>query len=240
MNLANGAQIADFAGLVLGFILTVMVLSYLLGDNPFFRLAVHIFIGVSAGFALVVVLYNILWNQVALPIVEQREGALFLLVPLFFGLWLVVAKSSRRLSRLGSPVMAYLVGAGIAAAVAGALLGTIFPQIGASTDMFDLGVPGQTGQNVIQFLFNGLLVLVGTITTLLYFHFGVRSQATRLAERHPLIEQAARVGQGFIAVALGAIFAGAYSAALSALIERLDFIVDRIFIENLLPLFTAL
>ena len=31
-----------------GAVLTLMIFSYLLGDNPVFRLALHIFIGVSA------------------------------------------------------------------------------------------------------------------------------------------------------------------------------------------------
>ena len=35
-------------GLILGFILTLCVYSYVLGDNPLFRVASHLLVGVSA------------------------------------------------------------------------------------------------------------------------------------------------------------------------------------------------
>lgn len=234
-------QYSEIAGVFVGFTLTLLIFTYLLGDNPFFRLAVHIFVGVASAFALVVALYNILWNQMVLPLVEAPLQSLLLLVPLLLGIWLVVTKGLfLRLSRFGSPVMAFLVGAGIAAAIAGAVLGTLFPQISASSNLFDIEAARQANQNPAFFIFNGLVILVGTLTTLLYFHFGARQRADGAIRRHPLIEQFSQVGQGFIAVTFGVIFAGVYSAALAALIERLNFVIDRVIIENLLPLFAAL
>ena len=35
----------DIIGAVLGAVFTLMVLSYLLGDNPLYRLALHLFVG---------------------------------------------------------------------------------------------------------------------------------------------------------------------------------------------------
>lgn len=49
------------------FLLTLMVLSYLIGDNPAFRVAVYIFIGVAAGYAAAVV-----WHQVLDPHLLSR------------------------------------------------------------------------------------------------------------------------------------------------------------------------
>ena len=54
------ANLLDFIGLALGFLLTILVFSYLLGDNPFFRLAIHIFIGVSAAYVALVTINNVL------------------------------------------------------------------------------------------------------------------------------------------------------------------------------------
>ena len=39
-----------------------MVFSYLIGDNPLFRIAVYLFIGVSSGYAATVV-----WHHVLVP-----------------------------------------------------------------------------------------------------------------------------------------------------------------------------
>ena len=48
------------------FVITILILSYLIGDNPLFRAAVYIFVGVSAGYVAAVA-----WNQVLLPQVIQ-------------------------------------------------------------------------------------------------------------------------------------------------------------------------
>jgi hypothetical protein len=66
-------------------------------------------------------------------------------------------------------------------------------------------------------------MLIGTSTTLAYFHFGTRP--TPLGQqRSKLVSIMGWVGQIFIAITLGALFAGAFSAALVALIERANFI----------------
>ena len=36
-------------GVALGFVLTLMIYSYLLGDNPLYRLAVHVMVGAGLG-----------------------------------------------------------------------------------------------------------------------------------------------------------------------------------------------
>jgi len=49
-------------GLLLSLILTLMVFSYILGDNPLFKLAEHIFVGASVGYAVLVA-----WHLVIIP-----------------------------------------------------------------------------------------------------------------------------------------------------------------------------
>ena len=86
------------------------------------------------------------------------------------------------------------------------------------------GIFGGLGQ-----LGNGVILLAGTVSTLIYFHFGVRSRPG-LPNRRPLFIQIfSWAGQGFIAITFGAIFAGVYSAALTALVERWSFIVNFLF-----------
>ncbi len=68
-------------------------------------------------------------------------------------------------------------------------------------------------------------MLVGTVFTLAAFHFSAGRAADGTPKRQPLIEAAAWVGRIFIAITLGALFAGVYMAALTAMIERLHFII---------------
>jgi hypothetical protein len=224
----NLAELPDLVGVVLGFTFTLMIFSYLLGDNPFFRFALHVFIGVASGYALVVVIYNVFWHQVVLAMIDGSAVWAILIPPVLLGIWLVATKPFPRLARFGNVPMAYLVGAGVGTAIGGAVLGTLFPQIGASGSLFNFRFANQNNLNYIEFFLRGLFILAGTLFTLVYFHFGVRSTPDRQPSRHPLIEEFSRLGQFFIALTFGVLFAGVYSAALTALIERLNFIIDTL------------
>ncbi|MBN2550324.1 MAG: hypothetical protein JXB15_14265 [Anaerolineales bacterium] len=218
----------ELAGALLGFLLTLSVFSYLLGDNFLFRLAIHIFIGVSAGFAAVVVWYNVIWPQLIAPMISgSQPDRLLLLVPLILSL-LLLAKASPRLSALGTPALAYLVGVGAAVAVGGALFGTIFPQVSASINQFDMEAARQSSAGTGLFLVNGILSLVGTLATLVYFQFGSRPAQGRSQPGPSWLESIALIGRGFIAITFGTLFAGAIAAAMVALIERWDFMIKFI------------
>ena len=217
---------ADTIGATVGFVLTLLVFSYIFGDNFLFRLTTHIFIGVAAGYAAVLVVYNVLLPQIRSP----QGGLLQWVPPLVLGLWMF-AKLLPRFSRFGNPVLAYLVGAGAAAAIGGAIFGTLFTQVDATTNLF------QTSQgNVWNWIFNGL-ILLGTVTTLIYFHFSVRSTPSGTSKRLMFIEILSLVGQVFIAITLGALFAGVLVATLSAFVERMAFLWKFIW-ETLIPLFS--
>ena len=222
--------LADPIGLVVGFLLTLMVLSYILGDNPLFRLAVYIFIGVASGYAAVLAFYNVIYFQVIRPLLENPAGNLALAVPvLILFLWLLT-KASPRLARLGNPLLAYLVGVGAAVALSGAVMGTILPQVGATIAPFDLSLapqtPGEQGTRLIRYILGPVFILLGTVVTLGYFHYGVRSKGEGLPpQRPPLVENfIVPAGQLFIAITFGALFGGVYAAALSALVNRVGFL----------------
>ena len=59
----------DNIGLLISLALTVMVLSYILGDNPLFKIAEHIFVGASVGYAILVA-----WHLVIRPTFLDIQG----------------------------------------------------------------------------------------------------------------------------------------------------------------------
>jgi hypothetical protein len=148
-----------------------------------------------------------------------------------------MAKLSPRFSSLGAIPMAYLVGVGAAAAVGGVILGTLVPQVNSSMNLFDLQLAVDRGMNVGFYLVNGGIILVGTITSFAYFHFSARHRPTQAPIRQPWIEELSQIGQLFISITLGVLFAGVFSAALAALVERLGFLVE--FIKILLSSFIS-
>jgi hypothetical protein len=233
MNPLN-LSLPDLVGSFVGFGLTLLVFSYLFGDNALFRLVIHLFIGVASGYAAVVAWYNVVWPQLLLPLITGSQiERLLLIIPLALAV-LLLFKASPRFSRLGNPSIAVLLGAGAATAIGGAVLGTILPQANAAINLFDLDTITQAASNLWVALVKGSVILIGTLTTLIYFHFGVRPRPGQQASRPEWVEFLSWVGQIFIAITLGMLFAGVYTAALTALVERIHFIGD-IFLPLLFP-----
>jgi hypothetical protein len=215
---------ADLIAGVTAFLLTLMIFSYWIGDNPLFRIAVYIFVGVSAGYVASVAWWQVLWPDLFWPLLNGAglQRAL-LAIPLILSA-LLLLKVSPRLTRLGAPAMAYFVGVSAAVAMGGALTGTLFPQTQATINAFDVHAAGSPLEAVLNgSLFNGGFVLAGVITTLAYFHFGAGTTPNGSIRRFGPIELIAFIGSIFIAITLGSLFAGVYSAALTALIERFHF-----------------
>jgi hypothetical protein len=202
---------------LLSFLLTLMILSYLVGDNPAFRVAVYIFVGVSAGYAAAVAWWQVIYPKVLLPLLTgSLIERLLALVPLVLG-FLLLMKLSQRTAWMGNASVAFLVGVGAAVAVGGAVMGTLIPQTQASYTVFNL----TGGGSLLARLFFGLIMLVGTITTLVYFHFGTKATAGG-PQRSKLVIWLGWIGQVFIAITLGVLFAGVFAAAMTALIERMN------------------
>jgi len=219
---------SDLVTGLLSFLFTILIFSYLIGDNPLFRIAVYIFVGVSSGY-----LAALTWWQVIVPrlIYPLMYGAVlekaFTAIPLL-GAVLILMKISPRLAGLARIAMAFLVGAGAAVIIAGALSGTLLPQIASTINAFDLSAASARNISVVEVVFNGAFILAGTVFTLIYFHFGASPKADGSIRRLGLIEISASVGRIFIGITLGTIFAGVYAAALTALIERISVLINFI------------
>lgn len=228
------ASVVDLITGAISFLLTLMVLSYLIGDNPAFRVAVYIFIGVSAGYVASVAWNQVLYPRLILPLLAGNLAEFLLtVIPLVLGL-LLLLKLSPRTARLGTPSMAFLVGVGAAVAVGGAVMGTLFPQTSAAfrlpaytgispelSQLFNSSVPKVN----LEKFFEGGVMLIGTVTTLVYFHFGAKATGSG-PQRSKLVRGLSWVGQVFIAITFGVLFAGVFMAALTALIERMVFIIS--------------
>jgi len=178
----------------------------LLGNNPLYRLAQHLFVGVSLGYVGTVVLTTVL-----IPRLYDLAGspaiALPTAVPVLLGLFMLV-----RLLRPGSggANLPFLFIAVIAATLAliGVLRGTLIPQTAATM----LGLNPARPLDLI----NNLIVVVGVIVTLHYFSFGVRVGGQRTA----VGTLAAGAGRWLIIITLGVVLGTLTVSFASALIER--------------------
>lgn len=213
----------------LGFLFTVMILSYLIGDNPLFKIAVYLFVGVASGYAAAIVIWQVLIPKLFLPTLNIIQTGDYtrgiLLVAPWLGIGFILMKISPRLAGTARITMAYLVGVGAAVTLVGALTGTIIPQVEATMNFFD-GAIFKPAAEMIEIAFSGSVILLGTVTSLAYFHFGARQKVDGSTRRSGIVNLLAWIGRIFIGSTLGAVFAGVYAAALTALIERISSIVN--------------
>ena len=214
---------------LLGFVLTLMVFSYLLGDLPFignlYRIAVYIFIGMSAAFTLIVSYEGIIlpylqdiqdpstsWTSLG----NATDVTIFLTALLFAALLLLKPVGS--LAWLTNSIFAVVIVVSAAVAVVGALSGTLFPLL-LATAATPAGFMSNFNATV-----DSLLIFIGTMTALFYFHYRVRAGADGFGEPSRLSRGVRHIGKVFIVCALGAIYASTILTCLTILTERISFL----------------
>ena len=126
------------------------------------------------------------------------------------------------------------MGVSAAAAVGGAVLGTLIPQTLASMNLFDVQANQAFDADLGLRLINGIIILIGTLATLAYFQFSSLSKFSEKTSLQTWIDGLGQIGQVFVAITFGFLFAGVFSAALTALIGRVLFLVD--FIRSIIGL----
>ena len=215
----------------IAFLLTLSVLFYLVGDNFLFRVAIYIFIGVSAGYVAIVAWQYIIAPQLLTPILSESGSEQIKAYVALFLAFLLLMKTIPPLSNLGTPSLALMVGVGAAVAIGGAIMGTIFPQSLAAVNTFDLKAANAREISSAKAVSDAVVMLLGTISTLIYFQFSAKRGDDGKYRRNIVTKILAFLGKFFIATTFGVLFAGVFSAALTAFIERLDFLIN--FIRNL-------
>lgn len=207
MSLDN---LTELGGLLVGFLLTLFIFSFVIKDNPLYRLAVHILVGVGAGYAVVVVT-----EQVLLPIAETvrdnpTDPVTFVwVVPLILAV-LLLLKAVPRLAWLGNSAMAVIIGTGAAVGLVGAVVGTIWPQVTVRYE------------NALI----GLVVALLAICALVYFQFSARSSESNQPAMPRWYKMIGFIGRGVITITLAGLFAGVLSTSLVLLAQRVGYFVE--------------
>ncbi len=206
-------------GAVLAALLTLFILSYLIGDNPFYRLAASLFVGLTAGYAVVVALSNVIWPQMIAPLLnvwnapQTLDLSRTLLAVIAFVLSIIlVFKLFASTTRPASCVTALMVGVGVAVAIGGTLAGSLIPQVQAA--FVSLG-PTKSTPNLLESVVEGLFMVVGTVATLWFFYYGGRARPGLPTERPGWVKAVAPAGEVFLGTTFGVMYAGAIVASLA-------------------------
>jgi len=189
---------------------------------------------VASGYAGSIAYQNVIRPELIDPVLRDgpvsifRPAAIpFLLIPWFLSV-LLLLKLSPRLARYGSFPIALLVGVGAAVIVGGGITGTLLPQSLAAANELDQEIifPA-AGEDIfvwLERLIGALVLLLATISTLIYFRFAARREVTGQAQRSKVTAVLAYIGRIFIAVTFGVMYAGTLTASMLILTQRFQFL----------------
>ena len=194
-------------------LLTLSIFSYLYGDNPFYKAAEHIFVGVSAGYVFTIIFWDTIWPNLFGRLFPTYVNAGFkfditYVFPLLLGLFMLcrLSKKYEWLSRIS---IAYIVGMAAGLKFYVFLNSNLLTQIQAS--MVDLS-------GTYASIINDIIILIGVLSGLIYFFFSKEHTGT--------IGKISRIGIYFLMIKFGASFGFAVMGRISLLIGRFEELIE--------------
>ena len=197
----------ELFGTWLAALLTLCMFSFLYKDNPFYRFAEHLFVGISAGYWLC---YEF-WNTVKPNLLDNLDkGNWRYLLPLVLGSFML-ARLFPKVGWLSRWAIAFMVGSGAGLMIITYLQSNFLEQI--KSTLLPLDPAGQAWYVTLD----NLLLFVGVVSGLVYFFF---------SKAHTGVTGGvARIGVVFLMVSFGASFGYTVMARISLLIGRMYFLM---------------
>ncbi|UCD95297.1 MAG: hypothetical protein JSU69_04405 [Candidatus Zixiibacteriota bacterium] len=186
--------------------LILSLFSFLYKDNIFYKFSEHIFAGLSAGYYVGLIWRSVIVQQLINPMFDNSEW--WLVFPGILGV-LMFARLKPKWTWVSRVSLAFVIGNTAGIYLISSLHGMIFKQIAP------MMVSVNQGDGLEKILL-ALLVIVGVITTLVYFYFS--------KEHKGALGVTARVGIWFIMIAFGAHFGYTVMGRISLLIGRAEFL----------------
>ncbi|MDP6778317.1 MAG: hypothetical protein QGI83_16295 [Candidatus Latescibacteria bacterium] len=221
--LASGAAPVSWDGLgvIVAAGLTLALYSFLYQDNPLFKLAEHVYVGIAAGYTFGQIWYPTLYGEIVGPLLgagpDPRGMDWWLIAPTLLGI-LMLTRFSRRIGWLSRIAFAFVVGLGAGLTIPRFISANILAQVRPSLSPITWSMEGL-----------GLVViLAGVVSVLIYFFFSV--------EHTGPVGVVSRVGIWFLMVSFGASFGYTIMGRLSLLIGRVGFLLEE-WLRLDLPLF---
>jgi hypothetical protein len=189
-------------------LLTLFIFSFLYKDNPFYKLAEHLFVGISAGYYAMQEWWAVIWPNCVKPVIHGQNQ--LMIVPGVLGI-LLFSRFVPKAGWLSRWSLAVIIGAYAGIKTTGFAQGDLVAQVQAS--LMPLWVPGSVLTSIDHVLFT-----LGLISTLVFFFFST--------EHKGAIKGTAQLGVWFLMVSFGAAYGFTVMARVSLLIGRFQFLLD--------------
>jgi len=222
------SHLAAAIGTWIAGLLTLMIFSFLYKDNPFYKFAEHLFVGVSAAYWMVVGFWTTLVpNLIAqlwpshmgnfVPSAVERRPDIWYVIPLVFGI-LMLMRLSPKANWLSRWAMSFVIGFAAGTNFTRYIQSDFVSQIYSSIE--PLYTRGLSVMGTIGDVFSKVIIVGGLLSALIYFYFSKEHKGT--------LGRAARLGIWVLMAAFGATFGYTVMARISLLTGRMDFIIKWI------------
>lgn len=206
---------------------TLAIFSFLYKDNPFYKIAESVVVGVSAAYWMVVGFWNVLIpnlfgmieprlvNGWAMPGLDSAENHWAFLIPLILGIMLLM-----RLSPKGGWIsrwpLAFIIGTTAGIRLLGFFHGDFITQI--SSSIVPIIVTDNGGIDILWDSLRNIIMVVGVLSCLVYFFFSF--------EHKGFVGKTAKLGIWFLMITFGAAFGFTVMGRIALLAIRLEFLFD--------------
>ena len=219
----------ELFGIWIAAFLTLCIYSFLYRDNPFYRFAEYLFVGMSVGYGIVLSYHQgfipFAWQPFWAAVTGQSLFGLIKLIPIAVGLLFFSGLSSRHTWLIRFP-SAILIGVGCGLAIPNVLRANIFEQTRGTVEPFSdihsqiagLNVEAMPPLEFAGLVIGAVLMVIGVICTLTYFFFSV--------EHRGPIKWISKVGIAFLMIGFGSAFGNTVMGRVALLIQRVDFLIN--------------
>lgn len=215
-------------GIWVGAALTLCIFSFLYRDNPFYKFAEHLFVGVSAGYFIVLRFWTVivpnLWDPLRAAFAghgtnpahtgmfaaELGDYRGWLVLPGILGL-LLFTRFAGKLSWVSRWSLALIIGVFAGIKTTGFAQSDLVAQVQGTLQ--PLWIPGHLGDSI-----NAALFAVGVIASLLFFYYS--------REHKGALGVVSRLGVFFLMVSFGAGYGYTVMSRVSLLIGRFQYLLE--------------
>jgi hypothetical protein len=202
----------EIIGLWAGAICTLAIFSLLYKENPVYRLAEHVFIGLAMGYGVFITWSEVLQPKWWDPMVNKGQWWWALAITPGLMYYFIYSKHNVWISRI---ILGATFGFFSGLAFQG-FANTYIPMVGASFKPL-APTPGEAGIGAFSSVFNNVIFVVVLVAVMGYFFFSIDHSARSV--RHT-----AALGRWFLMFAFGAMFGATVMARMALFIGRVDFL----------------
>lgn len=202
-------QFFETFGIWLGAFFTFAIFSFLYKDNPVYKIAEQVFVGLSAGYWFVYTIFSIIIPNLYNPITQNFSENWIKIMPAILGVMMLM-RLIPKTSWISRFPISLVIGTTSGVLLLRYLKSDVINQMTATMINPFIGVSWVE-------IIGKLMLVIGTLTGVVYFYFSKKHEGA--------FGSTARIGIYFLMISFGAAFGYTAMARISLLIGRLQFLL---------------